>query len=219
MAPTRDRDRTELRFGRAELEHVPAHDRREVDRLREPAERHFEVLLRGLRRVDLAGTTCHRRALGRPRDREHVEHVLAPACGRSPSRRGRGRSRPSSSRHPTVTTTSRAPVPKCSRNAATSKSANAPEYVRPSMSSGLETGILDGPRGSLGADVSRGAARCLRVRRLADADDRHFAVDVVERCRVSPIRCCHHGARLTSAGCRPRWTPSPLPKPSQATST
>ena len=63
-------------------------------------------------------------------------------------------------------------VPKCSWNAATSKSANAPDHVMPSMSAGVEPGVGDGPLRGLGADLTRGAPRRLRVRRLTDARDR-----------------------------------------------
>ena len=76
VAAARDRDRAELLLGRAELDHVPAHDRGEVDGLREPAERHLEVLLQRLRRVHLTRAAGHRPPLRRPRDREHVEHVV-----------------------------------------------------------------------------------------------------------------------------------------------
>ena len=54
MPAAGDGDRAELLLGRAELEHVPAHDRGEVHGLREPAERHLEVLLERLRGVRLA---------------------------------------------------------------------------------------------------------------------------------------------------------------------
>ena len=92
VAPARDRDRAELLLGRAELEHVPAHDRREVHGLREPAERHLEVLLERLRGVHLARAAGHRAALRRPRDREHVEHVAGLALADRPRREvGRGR--------------------------------------------------------------------------------------------------------------------------------
>ena len=126
-------------------------------------------------------------ALRRPRDREHVEHVAGLARRGSPAPRGTARSRPTPSRRPTATSTCRAMVPKCSWNAATSKSANAPDHVRPSMSAGSRPGVGDRPLGGLGADLARGAARRLRVRGLADAGDRDLAAHVVELGRVTPV--------------------------------
>ena len=61
------------------------------------------------------------------------------------------------------------------------------------MSSGFRPASAIALLGGLGADLARGASRCLRVLGLADADDRDVAVDVVEGRRVSPIRRLDHG--------------------------
>ena len=86
MAAAGNRDRAELLFGRAELDHVPPHDRGEVHGLREPTERHFEVLLERLRGVHFARAARHRAALRGPGHWEHVEHVCGLAITDRPGR-------------------------------------------------------------------------------------------------------------------------------------
>ena len=62
------------------------------------------------------------------------------------------------------------------------------------MSDGFESGVGDRPFGRLGADLARGATGRLRVRGLADADDRDLAADVVEFGRVAPVT--HRGEKV-----------------------
>ncbi len=65
------------------------------------------------------------------------------------------------------------------------------------MSAGSRPGVGDRPLRGLDADVARGAARRLRVRRLADADDRDLAAHVVELGAVSPFP--HWSPKLAGA--------------------
>ena len=183
----RDRDRAELRFGGAELEHVAAHDRGEVHGLREPAERHLQVLLQRLRGVDLTGSAGHRAALGRPRDGEHVQDVARLAVAdraRGEVRRGRG------PRHPA--TPRRGPhLVAGAEMLAEHVDIEVREGPRPGQTvdvGRLEPGVGDRPFGGLDADLARGAARRLRVLGLADADDGDLAAHVLEVGSVSPVR-------------------------------
>ena len=186
MAPARDRDRTELLLGGPELEHVPAHDGGEVHGLREPPERNFEVLLERLGGVHLARTAGHRTALGRPRDREDVEHVTRLA------RSNRARREIRSSRRPRHSPTPRR-GPDVVRHAemlAEHVDVEIGERTRPRDTvdvTRLETRIGDGPLGGLDPDIARRSPRRLRVRGLTDADDRDLTAHVVEVGPVSPI--------------------------------
>ena len=76
------------------------------------------------------------------------------------------------------------------------------------MSSGSEPGVVDRPGRGLGADLTRGAARRLRVRGLTDPDDRDVAVDVVELRRVSPVGYCRHGREANVRSCPPSLDPA-----------
>ncbi len=51
----------------------------------------------------------------------------------------------------------------------------------------LESGVRDRPLRGLGADLASGPPGGLRVRGLADADDRDLARDVLEVGRVTPV--------------------------------
>ena len=97
-------------------------------------------------------------------------------------------------------------VPKCSRNTSgveVGKRARPGETVDVGR---LEPGVGDRPLGGLDADLARGAPRRLRVRGLADPDDRDLAAHVFEVGGVSPVRPSETSAapNLTARqmGCR-----------------
>ena len=95
-------------------------------------------------------------------------------------------------------------VPKCSWNAATSKSANAPEYVRPSMSSGSRPASAIA-RSAASAPISVAVRPDAFVYSVSPMpDDRDLAADVVERRRVSPIGRPGHGREANVRPMPPR---------------
>ncbi len=204
MPPARDRDRTELFGGRAELDHVPAHDRREVHRLREPAERHFEVLLARLRRVDLARTAGHRPALGRPCHREHVQHVarlaLRDRLGRE-VRRGRGPGHAAAPlRRPEVVRGAEVLVECVDVEVAHRARPGQTVDVR-----GFEAGVGDRPFGRFRADLASRPPRRLCICSLADTRDRHLAANRFELACVSPVGRVRHAPNLSNEASGPTW--------------
>jgi hypothetical protein len=157
VPPAGHRDGAELFRLRAELDHVPAHDRREVHRLREPPERHLEVLLQGLGGMHLAGTAGHRRAFRRPRDREDVDHMARPLLAdrlRREIRRSRGPRHPATpGRGPQLVRRPEVLVER--RRVEVGERAGPGETVDVG---GLEPSVGDGALDGLGADFARGAS-------------------------------------------------------------
>ena len=192
-----DRDCTELLGRGAELDHVPAHDRREVHRLREPAERHFEVLFRRLGGVHLAGAPGHRPALRCPRDRKHVQDVARLALGDGPRREVRRGRRP---RH--AATPRRRP--QLVRRAEVLVERGVVEVGKhagprePVDIARFEPGVGDRRLGRGGPDLAGGAPRGLGVFGLADPGDRHLAADIDEFARVTPVGRVLHASNLSN---------------------
>ena len=133
------------------------------------------------------GPARHRAALRRPRDREHVEHVARLALARSPRRRGTGAVAAHAMPPPHGDVHMSCDVPKCSWNAATSKSANAPDHVRPSMSSGSSPASAIA-RSTASAPISRAVRPDAFVYAVSPMpDDRDLVADVVELGCVAPV--------------------------------
>ena len=137
--------------------------------------------------VHLARAAGHRRALGRPRDREDVEHVTRLALAdrlRREVRRGRGPCHASTPRR----------CPHLVRGAEVlveRVDVEVGERARPRDAVDVGRGqarVGDRPFRGLGADLTCGPPRRLRVRRLADARDRDLPAHVVELVRVAPSR-------------------------------
>ena len=136
--------------------------------------------------MHLARAAGHRPPLGRPCDRKDVEHVGCPLVAY------RLRSEVGSSAGPRhAAAPGRRPEVVCRAEVLVERSGvEAWERTRPCEAvdvARLETGVRDCSFRGFGADLARGPARCLRIRRLADADDRDFSADVVQCGRVSPV--------------------------------
>jgi hypothetical protein len=186
VAATRDGDRAELRRGRAEVVHVAARDRREVDRLGEPPEGQLEVRLRALLRVELARAPAHLAAPARPVDREDVhDHARTPGADRVRGMRGRGprpRHRAAFVRHPEVALR---PEVRAEGVLVELRSDATPVHEAVDVG-GVEAAVGERALDGLRADRDRVAARRTAVIRFADARDRDGAAHVVDLGRGAP---------------------------------
>ena len=160
--------------------HVASGDGGEVHGLWEPPERHLEVLLEQLARVNLTGATDHLAPLGRPRHRERVDDVARLALAERHGRLVRRGARP---HHAAAAIR----LPHRVRRAEVLVVGGLVELVAPEGHAHdavdlarLEPRVGERPLDGLSRDLRRRAARRAGLLGLADAGDGDLAAHVVE---------------------------------------
>ena len=196
VAAACDGDGAELLLGGSVVVHVATGDGGEVDGLREPPERHLEVLLEQLARVRLTGAAHHLAPLGRPRHRERVDDVARLSLAQRHRRFVRRGARP---HHAAAAIR----LPHRVRRAEVRVVGGLIELVAPERHAHdavdlarVEARVGERPLDGLSRDLCCRAARRARLLGLADTDDGDLAAHVVVAGGEAPV--AHRFAVLVS---------------------